>query len=88
MKIALAALALAATSLAAATAFADDGDSYNILEDDGADYSVEFFIDSIDAGNNDPNGDRIVVRPMGVRRTLLRPRTSFVRALIRSVEQL
>ena len=79
-------LILACALLSPASAFA--GDDYDITEDKGADYEVQFFDDVLAGSGYAPNGDNITVRPGGVRQTLLRPRTSFVRALIRSVEQL
>jgi hypothetical protein len=77
--------AAAATLLASSTASAN---GYDITEDDGADYTVAFFQDNLTADGDGALGDVIRTPPAPVRRTLIRPRTSFVRQLILTVEQL
>jgi hypothetical protein len=64
------------------------GDTYDVTDDAGADYAVSFFDDDLNASSDMAMGDVIRTPAPPVRRTLLRPRTSFVRALIRSVEEL
>ena len=84
-SVACAALFAPATALADG---ADKGDSYEVTEADGPDYSVSFFDDNLNADGNSPLGDAIKIRPTGLSRTLIRPRVSFVRELIYSVENL
>ena len=56
---------------------------------DGADgYGYEFSDDPLSAGGFSPNDARIQVRPGPVRTTLIRPRTSFVPEMLKSVENL
>ena len=86
MRFALMTLAAVGTLLSSTAAFA--GDTYDITTDKGADYSVEFFDDDLYADNDGALGDVIYRPPTPVRRTLIRPRTSFVRQLIRTVEHL
>jgi hypothetical protein len=54
--------------------------------DDG--YGYEFADDPLTAGGFGPNDATIRVRPGPVRRTLIRPRTSFVPEMLKSVENL
>lgn len=58
--------------------------------DDGGDdgYGYEFGDDPLQAGGFGPNDATIRVRPGPVRRTLIRPRTSFVPEMLKSVENL
>lgn len=51
-------------------------------------YGYEFDDDPLNAGGFGPTDATIKVRPMAARVTLIRPRTSFVIELIRSVEDL
>jgi hypothetical protein len=52
----------------------------------GASYDVEFDTDALHALNDGVLIPRIVVRPGPVRTMLLRPRTSFVNEMLKSVE--
>jgi|HubBroStandDraft_2_1064218.scaffolds.fasta_scaffold849369_1 hypothetical protein len=55
-------------------------------EKDG--YGYEFSDDPLSAGGFGPNDATIRVRPGPVRTTLIRPRTSFVPEMLKSVENL
>ena len=55
---------------------------------DGEGYGYEFGDDPLSAGGFGPNDATIRVRPGPVRRTLIRPRTSFVPEMLKSVENL
>ncbi|HKQ70145.1 MAG TPA: hypothetical protein VJT73_12440 [Polyangiaceae bacterium] len=51
-------------------------------------YGYEFTDDPLNAGGFGPNDASIRVRPGPVRTTLIRPRTSFVPEMLKSVENL
>jgi hypothetical protein len=51
-------------------------------------YGYEFTDDPLNAGGFGPNDATIRVRPGPVRQTLIRPRTSFVPEMLKSVENL
>ncbi len=51
-------------------------------------YGYEFKDDPLSAGGFGPNDATIRVRPGPVRTTLIRPRTSFVPEMLKSVENL
>src|SRR6266550_6458528 len=51
-------------------------------------YGYEFTDDPLNAGGFGPNDATIRVRPGPVRPTLIRPRTSFVPEMLKSVENL
>jgi len=51
-------------------------------------YGYEFSDDPLNAGGFGPNDATIRVRPGPVRTTLIRPRTSFVPEMLKSVENL
>lgn len=55
---------------------------------DGDGYGYEFSDDPLSAGGFGPNDATIRVRPGPVRTTLIRPRTSFVPEMLKSVENL
>jgi hypothetical protein len=55
-------------------------------KDDG--YGYEFSDDPLNAGGFGPNDATIRVRPGPVRTTLIRPRTTFVPEMLKSVENL
>ena len=55
---------------------------------DGEGYGYEFADDPLAAGGFGPTDATIRVRQGPVRRTLIRPRTSFVPEMLKSVEQL
>ncbi len=52
------------------------------------DYGYEFSDDPLNAGGFGPNDATIKVRPSAARTTLIRPRTSFVPEMLKSVENL
>lgn len=55
---------------------------------EGDGYGYEFADDPLQAGGFGPNDATIRVRPGPVRATLIRPRTSFVPEMLKSVENL
>lgn len=54
----------------------------------GGDYGYKFDDDPLSAGGFGPNDARIQVRPQAARTTLIRPRTSFVPEMLKSVENI
>ena len=56
--------------------------------DKGEGYGYEFDDDPLSAGGFGPNDATIRVRPRAARTTLIRPRTSFVPEMLKSVENL
>jgi hypothetical protein len=55
---------------------------------DGEGYGYEFEDDPLNAGGFGPNDATIRVRPKAARTTLIRPRTTFVPEMLKSVENL
>ena len=55
---------------------------------DSEGYGYEFEDDPLSAGGFGPNDAIIKVRPRAARTTLIRPRTSFVPEMLKSVENL
>ena len=51
-------------------------------------YGYEFDDDPLSAGGFGPNDATIRVRPKAMRTTLIRPRTSFIKEMLKSVENL
>ena len=77
----------AAFLLSSATAFAQGVKSTEAGgKEEG--YGYEFSDDPLAAGGFGPNDATIRVRPGPVRTTLIRPRTSFVPEMLKSVENL
>ena len=60
----------------------------NAEDDKGDGYGYEFDDDPLAAGGFGPNDATIRVRPKAARTTLIRPRTSFVPEMLKSVENL
>lgn len=91
LKAILAGLCVSSVLLTSAAAFAQapGGGKANAKEkkDDGG-YGYEFGDDPLSAGGFGPNDATIRVRPGAVRSTLIRPRTSFVPEMLKSVENL
>ncbi|MCA9640072.1 MAG: hypothetical protein H6718_01025 [Polyangiaceae bacterium] len=81
-KIRFAVLVGAAIALTAPNVFAQD------KKDDDKGYGYEFDDDPLNAGGFGPNDATIRVRPRAARTTLIRPRTSFVPEMLKSVENL
>ncbi len=77
-----------AIALCSSTAFAQGSGVKSTDGDDGDGYGYEFGDDPLSAGGFGPNDATIRVRPGPVRRTLIRPRTSFVPEMLKSVENL
>jgi hypothetical protein len=88
MRIGLATLAVSAITFAIApAAFAQGGAApKDSKTDDG--YGYEFDDDPLNAGGFGPNDATIRVRPRAARTTLIRPRTSFVPEMLKSVENI
>jgi hypothetical protein len=78
-------LAGAAILLSSSLVFAQGAKT---VEGDSEGYGYEFGDDPLTAGGFGPNDATIRVRPGPVRRTLIRPRTSFVPEMLKSVENL
>jgi hypothetical protein len=72
--------------LAAPLAFAQAKGADAGKKDQG--YGYEFTDDPLNAGGFGPNDATIRVRPGPIRTTLIRPRTSFVPEMLKSVENL
>jgi hypothetical protein len=89
MRIGFAALAVSVVTLAvtpAAFAQAGGGAAKDTKTDEG--YGYEFDDDPLNAGGFGPNDATIRVRPRAARTTLIRPRTSFVPEMLKSVENI
>ena len=77
-----------ATTVARADDKGTDGDPGVKEADSDGGYGYSFDDDPLNAGGFGPNDAVIRVRPRAARTTLIRPRTSFVPELLRSVENL
>lgn len=92
-KFVLSMLAAGSTLMIAQAAFAQDaagggGDKGVTTTDTKEGYGYNFTDDPLSAGGFGPNDATIRVRPGPVRTTLIRPRTSFVPEMLKSVENL
>ena len=90
-KSSLAGLVCISMLLSATAAFAQDAAAPAAGGGKGKDeggYGYEFTDDPLNAGGFGPNDATIRVRPGAVRSTLIRPRTSFVPEMLKSVENL
>jgi len=83
-KVFLSAMIIGVGALLSSTASAQD---VKASDSDGG-YGYEFSDDPLNAGGFGPNDATIRVRPGPVRTTLIRPRTSFVNEMLKSVENL
>lgn len=83
-KVILSALVIGVGVLFGSSAFAQDTKA----TDAEGGYGYEFSDDPLNAGGFGPNDATIRVRPGPVRTTLIRPRTSFVPEMLKSVENL
>ena len=72
--------------LAAPSVFAQD--VKETKEESGDGYGYEFDDDPLNAGGFGPNDATIKVRARAARTTLIRPRTSFVPEMLKSVENI
>ncbi len=84
-RVALAVVVAGGTFFVSSAAFAQAAKS---SDSDGEGYGYEFADDPLSAGGFGPTDATIKVRPGPVRRTLIRPRTSFVPEMLKSVENL
>jgi len=82
-------VAVASTLLFSSVAFAQEpgGNSAKSTEAEGG-YGYEFSDDPLNAGGFGPGDATIRVRPVPVRAQLIKPRTSFVPEMLKSVENL
>ncbi len=93
-KFVLSMLVAGSTLMIAQAAFAQDaapaggGDKGVTSTDTKEGYGYNFTDDPLSAGGFGPNDATIRVRPGPVRTTLIRPRTSFVPEMLKSVENL
>jgi hypothetical protein len=91
-KFVLSMLVAGSTLMIAQAAFAQDaaagGDKSVTTTDTKEGYGYNFTDDPLSAGGFGPNDATIRVRPGPVRTTLIRPRTSFVPEMLKSVENL
>lgn len=72
-----------------ATAMAQEQGVKETAASGGGDgYGYEFDDDPLNAGGFGPNDATIRVRPKAMRTTLIRPRTSFIPEMLKSVENL
>lgn len=78
--------ALFVVSMASVAAAEEGGDYVTDTDSDG--YSVKFIDDLLAGDGLGAGGPMLVVRPQGVRVTLIRPRTSFVNEMLKSVENI
>ncbi len=85
-KIVLSALVAAGALLVTSSVFAQDKGVATTDTKEG--YGYKFTDDPLSAGGFGPNDATIRVRPGPVRTTLIRPRTSFVPEMLKSVENL
>ncbi len=89
--VAMAAAGLVLTSALSSFAQAPGGGGAGVKASGGGKedgYGYEFSDDPLSAGGFGPNDATIRVRPGPVRTTLIRPRTSFVPEMLKSVENL
>ena len=82
VRVGLTVAAFGAALLASGAALAQE------KEGGGEGYGYEFDDDPLSAGGFGPNDATIRVRPRAARTTLIRPRTSFVPEMLKSVENL
>jgi hypothetical protein len=75
----------ASALLVAPSVFAQD---IKETKEDTGDYGYEFDDDPLNAGGFGPNDATIKVRARAARTTLIRPRTSFVPEMLKSVENI
>lgn len=85
-KVIVAALVMGAGIVWSTAASAQDAGVKSTEAEGG--YGYEFSDDPLNAGGFGPNDATIRVRPGPVRTTLIRPRTSFVPEMLKSVENL
>ena len=84
----LGAAVIATLGLSAASSFAQDAKPTGGDSGGNGDYGYKFEDDPLAAGGFGPSDATIRVRPGPVRTTLIRPRTSFVPEMLKSVENM
>ncbi len=87
-KFALSVVAAGLSLLIAAPAFAQEAAAAGGGDEKKEGYGYEFEDDPLNAGGFGPNDATIKVRPKAARTTLIRPRTSFVTEMLKSVENI
>ena len=90
-KVALSVVVAGFSLLVAAPAFAQEKEAAPAAAGEkggGEGYGYEFEDDPLNAGGFGPNDATIKVRPRAARTTLIRPRTSFVTEMLKSVENI
>jgi hypothetical protein len=89
-KLWVSGLVAAAFVLLSVPCFADDPPAATTTGGgkDSGDYGYKFSDDPLSAGGFGPSDATIRVRPGPVRTTLIRPRTSFVPEMLKSVENI
>ena len=92
-KLLLGALAIGVVALMAAPAAAQNRGGGGAAaagagDKKAQDYGYKFDDDPLSAGGFGPGDARIIVRPAAARTTLIRPRTSFVPEMLKSVENI
>jgi len=88
LKLALSAVTVGLVCTLATPAFAQDAAAPAAGGGGGEGYGYEFEDDPLNAGGFGPNDATIKVRPRAARTTLIRPRTSFVTEMLKSVENI
>jgi hypothetical protein len=81
-------LFVAATAGVVVFALASGASAQDAKEGGGDGYGYEFDDDPLNAGGFGPNDATIRVRARAARTTLIRPRTSFVPEMLKSVENI
>jgi len=84
-KLALTLVTVSLTLFGTSVAWAQDAAAGG---EGGDGYGYEFEDDPLNAGGFGPNDATIKVRPRAARTTLIRPRTSFVTEMLKSVENI
>jgi hypothetical protein len=90
-KLALTAVTVTLSLFGSSIAWAQDaggGEAAATEKASGDGYGYEFEDDPLNAGGFGPNDATIKVRPRAARTTLIRPRTSFVTEMLKSVENI
>jgi hypothetical protein len=91
-KLALTAVTVTLSLFGSSIAWAQEaggGDVATTTDKGGGEgYGYEFEDDPLNAGGFGPNDATIKVRPRAARTTLIRPRTSFVTEMLKSVENI
>ena len=85
-KLIACAFALSTLAFSGAALAQEGGDYATSTDKDG--YSVKFVDDLLGAQGLDSNAPLLKVRPMAARTSLIRPRTSFIPELLKSVDAL